>query len=214
MIKTIIFDLGGIFIQINTKQSIRKLCDQISSFSEKEVINMLIRSDHYSQYEKGFIDCHTFYERIKRELDGKFSFGFFKNVWQHIFAPIQPMIDLLPRFKLKYQLVLLSNTNALHMQYIEKQFPFFHHFDHIFYSFEIGLIKPDKAIYQYTLDQIQSDPGECVFIDDTDDNVRSAGELGIRSYRFLYPHYLQELYEGSTVLSIQNVLLDYQNDER
>lgn len=207
MIKTIIFDLGGIFVQIDTKQSTQKLCEQIGLLSEREVLDVLIHSDHCRQYEKGLIDSHTFYEKVKGELGGNFSFRFFKKMWQQIFVPIQPMIDLLPQFKLKYRLALLSNTNILHMQYIEKHFPFFHYFDHVFYSYKIGMIKPDLAIFRHVLNELQSDARECVFIDDTDENVRSAEKVGIRSYCFVYPNYLQKSCIGTEWLFIEDVLL-------
>ena len=205
MIKTVIFDLGGIFVQIDTKQSIQELCEKLNSLPEREVLNVLIHSDHYHQYEKGLVDSHTFYQNVKEELGGNFSFLFFKKIWQHIFSPVQPMIDLLPQFKLKYQLVLLSNTNALHMQYIEKEYPFFHYFNHIVYSYEIGMIKPEKQIFQYTLNKIGCDANECVFIDDTDENIRSAEECGIRSYRFIHPKYLQRGCSETERFSIENV---------
>lgn len=214
MIKTIIFDLGGIFIQIDTKQFLRELCEKFDSLSERDVLNVLIRSDHYSQYEKGSIDSYTFYERVRDKLGGNFSFPFFKKIWQHIFSPIQSMIDLLPQFKSMYQLVLLSNTNAMHMEYIEKEYPFFHYFDHIIYSYEIGMIKPEKQIFRYTLNKIGCDAKECVFIDDTDENVQSAEEYGIRSYRFIYPNYIQRGYLETERFSIENVLLGKNQSER
>ncbi len=210
MIKTVIFDLGGVFIQIDTKQSLQKIRDRIHSMSNEEIRNVLIRSDHYHQYEKGLIDSHTYCEYVKRDLGGHFSYRFFKKVWQQIFSPIQPMIDLLPQLKSRYQLVLLSNTNRLHIEYIEKQFPFFHYFDHIIYSYKVGMIKPDKKIFRYTLKKIRSRAKDCVFIDDTIENVRSAEALGIRSYRFIFPHYLQTAQENEESIHypIQQILLD------
>ena len=208
---TIIFDLGGIFIQIDTKQSLQKICDRLNSMSIENILNILIRSDHYLQYEKGFIDSHIFYERVKRDLGGNFSFGFFKKVWQQIFSPVQPMIDLLPHLKSRYQLVLLSNTNVLHMEYIEKHFPFFHYFDHIIYSYRVGMIKPDIKIFHYTLNKIQSRAEDCVFIDDTIENILAAETVGIRSYQFVFPHYIQRADEESMRFPIQHVLLDHPN---
>ena len=97
------------------------------------------------------------------------------------------------------------------MEYIEKHFPFFHYFDTIIYSYEVGMIKPDKAIFCYALDQIQSSAEECAFIDDTVENVLSAEALGIRSFQFITPHYLQESGERNKRSSINHVLLNDSN---
>ncbi|MCJ7811967.1 HAD-IA family hydrolase, partial [bacterium] len=202
-----------IFVQIHTERLIQQLCQKQYGMSEKEVLHVLTSSDYY-HYEKGLIDSQTFYQRVKRELNGDFSFGFFKRVWQEIFTPVQPMIDLLPQLKLRYQLVLLSNTNELHMVYIESHFPFFHFFNHIVYSYQVGMSKPDKEIFHYTLNKISSRVEECVFIDDTDENVESAEELGIQSFRFIPPKYLQRIHERASHNSIENVFLGDQKPER
>ncbi len=214
MIHTIIFDMGGIFVQIHTERLIQRLCQKQYGMSEKEALHVLTSLDDYHHYEKGLIDSQTFYQGVKRVLNGDFSFGFFKEAWQEIFTPVQPMIDLLPQFQLKYKLVLLSNTNELHTAYIESHFPFFHFFNHIIYSFQVGMTKPDRKIFHYTLKKIKSRVEECVFIDDTDENVESAEELGIRSFRFIPPQSIQRIHGTGLHFPIEHVFLGNQKPER
>jgi putative hydrolase of the HAD superfamily len=153
------------------------------------------------------MDSPSFYREIKQQIGTEFSYAFFKELWSDMFTPNQPMMDVLPKFRDRYQLVLLSNTNALHMEYCQRQFPIFHHFDHLIFSHEVGRTKPDAAIFQVALERSRSRPDECAFVDDTWENVRAAGRMGITAYRFLKPECLAPLGRPNTRVSVEDAFL-------
>jgi putative hydrolase of the HAD superfamily len=94
------------------------------------------------------------------------------------------MIDLLPLLTKRYKLILLSNTNDLHVEVIEKQYAFFQYFHHLVFSHLTGTSKPDPKIYQTALDLSNSSPETCLFIDDLEENVKVAIAMGMSGIVF------------------------------
>jgi len=90
----------------------------------------------------------------------------------------------------KYRVFLLSNTNAFHVEYyndmLNRDFGI-QNLDHLmekaFYSNELGCRKPDKEIYLKVLEQAGIKAEETLFIDDNEENVKVAEELGIRAVK-------------------------------
>ena len=99
MIESIFFDLGGVFIDVDPKKSVSRLVKRIGKYTEKHILDLLYNSELNHRFEKGLIDPQTFYHHLLNEWEAEFSFNFFKEIWNHIFSPIQPMIDLLPKLR-------------------------------------------------------------------------------------------------------------------
>lgn len=181
MIQTILFDLGVVLIHINPLKSIHTISEKVH-MQPQRVLDLFYNSTFYRDYEKGLIDDMTFYRGILKELNGDYDFEYFKTLWNNIFAPNDPMIELLPKLKSKYQLVMISNTNKMHIDYCKEHIPLFDHFDHLVFSHEVGYVKPDPIIFKYTLQLANTTPQQCFYIDDIYNHVQSASSLGIHSY--------------------------------
>jgi putative hydrolase of the HAD superfamily len=78
------------------------------------------------------------------------------------------------------RLVLLSNTDSLHFEYIREAFPEIFIFDEYVLSYETGSLKPETEIYNNALKQAGISPEEAVFIDDLEENVKAADRLGMK----------------------------------
>ena len=98
--------------------------------------------------------------------------------------------EFLDQLRKKYKVFLLSNTNTLHLEWVGRDLKSKHgitdfetrFFDKTYYSYEIGLHKPDPAIYQYVLSDAGIKAEESVFIDDSMVNIQAAAALGIHVY--------------------------------
>jgi len=116
------------------------------------------------------------------------------------------------KFKKQYHMALLSNDVKEWSQYLKEKFKLNEIFDEVIISGEIGLRKPDKRIFKRLLEQISSDPEECVFVDDNLTNLQAAAELGITTIRFLRTAkkvpFCSEFEVGS-FKELQNVLEHY-----
>ena len=193
MIRTMIFDLGGVLVNVEPERSLSRFQRLAESVSVEDILDIFEQSEFKRQYECGFIDNHTFYENVKAGLGVEFSYDTFRELWTEIFSPIQPTIDLLPKLRNGYRLALLSNTNELHTEYCREHYHFFHHFHHLILSHEVGFLKPDKSIYNIALERSGSEPEECLFVDDLLLNIEAAASLGMRTIRFAgYEPFLRE----------------------
>lgn len=181
MIKTLIFDFGDIFVNLDKPATYREL-EKYGIQDLPEVIR-----DKNLEYEKGLISSEEFLNSYKME------FGLepdsVRNSWNAI------LIDF-PEYRLnfirklseekKYQLILLSNTNEIHIDWIIKNVPFFDKFKNCFDAFylshEINLRKPDSNIYEFVLKKHNLIPENCLFIDDTKENTVAASAMGIHTW--------------------------------
>ena len=180
MIKTIIFDFGDVFINLDKEGAMKNVLEllEIDELSEDLIaINTLYEQGLLSTEE--FLDFYTenFPMLSKKEIT---------EAWNYILCdfPSQrfEFIQKLSEEK-KYKLILLSNTNELHIECVKKYVGFFedfkNSFDAFYLSHEIMLRKPNADIFEFVLKQNKVIPEECLFIDDTKENTETASKLGL-----------------------------------
>lgn len=180
MIKTIIFDFGDVFINLD-KEGALKLA--LEKFEIKELDEELQSIN--ALYEQGLISTDEFLDFYADNFP-KLNKDELKSIWNHI-------IKDFPEHRLQfikqlakdnnYQLILLSNTNELHIDYIKKNVSFYEEFkncfDQFYLSHEINLRKPNADIFNFVLIENNLNAEECLFIDDTLENTQTAQQLGI-----------------------------------
>lgn len=179
MIKTIIFDFGDVFINLD-KEGAHQHALQL--FGLDEFPEELIAIN--TLYEQGLIETEEFIDFYEDNFEGVSR--------QQIIDAWNFMIQDFPKYRLdfikqlkaegKYKLILLSNTNELHINYIKEHVPFYEEFkscfDNFYLSHEINLRKPEATIFEFVLAENNLNPEECVFIDDTLENTTAAADLG------------------------------------
>ena len=187
MIKTLIFDFGDVFINLGKEApyiEMKKL--GIHSFSDEMIeINKL--------YETGTISTSVFLDYYHKTCSNTTK-NQLSEAWNSIILDFPEYrlkyIEALATSK-KYQLILLSNTNDLHIEKVienmaTKRFLRFKNcFDAFYLSQEIHLRKPNFDIYNFVLDTHQINPKESLFIDDTKENTESAKKLGIHTWNII-----------------------------
>ncbi|WP_046745409.1 HAD family hydrolase [Kordia zhangzhouensis] len=181
MIKNIIFDYGDIFINLDKTATARELHKLgINDFTPE----MIVKNQ---AYEKGLISTDAFVH-FYHELFPKTSKNELIDAWNAI------LLDF-PRHRLEfiqklannknYRLFLLSNTNDLHISWIQQDWgielyeEFKKNFEQFYLSHEIQLRKPDTEIYEFVLSKNDLKATETLFIDDTQENTDAAKTLGI-----------------------------------
>ena len=133
------------------------------------------------EYEKGNISSQEYFKYITKLLDISWDFDTFEIGWNSIYIGFDnQIISLLKRLKQKYKLYLLTNTNELHANCWKKKYPdILNSFDGIFCSHELHSHKPESQIYKDVLKKIAIDPQYVLFVDDNEENVLGAKEVGI-----------------------------------
>ncbi|WGD34810.1 HAD family phosphatase [Olleya sp. YS] len=180
MIKTIIFDFGDVFINLDKEGA---MTNALELFELDELSEELIAFNAF--YEQGLIDTNEFLDFYLNNFP-KLSKKDIIEAWNYIICDFPPkrleFIQQLAKDK-QYQLILLSNTNELHINHIKEYIPFYEEFkacfDQFYLSHEIILRKPNADIFQFVLDENNLNPKDCLFIDDTKENTETANKLGI-----------------------------------
>jgi len=185
-IKALIFDLGNVIVNLNMRDFYKK----ILPVSDNKEIN--IYKDLWEpieKFDKGLFSKEDFYIEAKKRFRfqdvGKEEFF---NMFNSIFDSLNyKLLDFIKKIKQdkKYKVFALSNTNPLHVVFLAKNIiDFREHFNQVFYSYELGMIKPDLKIFLYVLEHINYKPSECIFIDDNRKNVKVAEQIGMVGIQF------------------------------
>lgn len=182
MIKTIIFDFGDVFINLDKAATLRELQRwEITDFAEElHQINQ--------QYEVGLLSSEEFIQTFQKKY-AHLSETDIKASWNAILVDFpEYRLDFVKKLSEEkhYQLILLSNTNHLHIDWVRENVPFFDEFQKCFDAFylsqEINLRKPDASIFEYVLKAHDLNTQETLFIDDTLENTEAAARLGIHTW--------------------------------
>jgi putative hydrolase of the HAD superfamily len=187
--KNIIFDLGGVILNIDyrlTSQAFKNL--GLENFDEK--YSQAKQSHLFDRLETGAVAPEQFRQELKAYFSQTVSDTDLDNAWNAMLLdlPFQ-RIDLLKELSKKYRLFLLSNTNIIHYQaysaYLKKTFGkmiFDEIFEKQYLSFEIGMRKPDKEIFDLVLNENKLLASETLFIDDSIQHIEGAGKTRISAY--------------------------------
>lgn len=187
--KNIIFDLGGVILNIDyslTEKAFAKL--GISDF--KTMFSQAQQTQLFDNYEKGFISSNTFRAELKKYLQKDTSDKIIDEAWNAILLDLpQERIEFLKKIKLTHRTFLLSNTNDIHIEtintYLKKEYglaDLSSLFEKMYLSYEIGMRKPDAEIFELVLQENNLVPSETLFIDDSIQHVEAAKNLGINAY--------------------------------
>ena len=181
MIKTIIFDLGKVILNFDHML----ICEGIarySKYSSNDVCQLGFNSEIFELYDKGKVKSEDLFQWVLRRFDIDISYDTFKSVWSDIFSLNYPLEILLSSLKKNgYKLVLISNTNELHFDFIRENFKVIELFDDLVLSYRIGYSKPHKEIFREALKRVGLSPEECVYIDDIEEFCKAAEDMGINS---------------------------------
>ncbi len=189
-IKTIIFDLGGVFVELDITKFFKKVFApfQLSKPKTPFMLKFFKQSDIY---HKGQIDNQEFYELACDILNldkDHITLTRFYDAFNSILTKVnKDMVKILEKLRKseKYKLFCLSNINQSHWDYLQNiDCHFLSYFDEILLSHEIQMLKPSPEVFEYAIKKAGCSPEEVVFIDDGRKNVQSAEKLGIIGITF------------------------------
>lgn len=184
-IKNIIFDFGNVLLNINpalTAEAFKKLGikDESDFFGGRSSIELMVK------YERGQATSEEFIQAISASVSDKVTSEQIIDAWNALLLDFPSMrVELLQQLRSDYRLFLLSNTNQIHFEKYTQQFqaiygyPLESLFEKMWFSHQIGLSKPDTAVFEFVLKDKNLNPAETLFIDDTLMHVEAARKSGI-----------------------------------
>jgi putative hydrolase of the HAD superfamily len=189
--KAIIFDLGGVLLNIDYRLTIEAF-NELGMKNADLFYSKKIQNPIFDKIEVGAINPKEFLDALQKECKNA-SIEQVENAWNSILLDLpENRLDCIKKLKNNYKIFLLSNTNEIHIKAFrkkigEKQWEAFSSlFDKMYLSHQIGFRKPGKEAFQIILEENKLKPNEVFFIDDSPQHIEAAKKLGIHC------HYLVE----------------------
>jgi len=202
-LKNIVFDLGGVLLDIDygkTKLSFEELgFNQFDQMYTQYSADML-----FSDLETGRISNDHFYDYLVKKAGGKINKEQISRAWNAMLGNFRvPSLDFLEELSKKFRLYLLSNTNAIHLEAFNEIFrretgkaSLDAYFTKAYYSNNIGYRKPNEDVFEFILKDAGIKAGETLFIDDSYNNIETAKKLGFKTHLLLAGEKIESLNYG------------------
>lgn len=199
--KNIIFDLGGVIINLDEKRTIESFA-KVSRQSSAVVQQNILSFNSYKQFEKGLISPDAFRKAVSDEFGIAAKDDIIDDCMNAMLLDIPiERISLLESLRNTSRLFLLSNTNHIHYTCFNKilkgsigvdRLDVF--FEKAYYSHLVHMRKPDTEIFEMVLSDNQLKASETLFLDDNLSNLEGAKHLGINTFQVKNPDQLFELF--------------------
>jgi FMN phosphatase YigB (HAD superfamily) len=191
-IRAVIFDLGKVLIPFDFQRGYERL-QPLCGFSAEEVRRRIGNTGLVPQFESGQMGSREFVSKLGEALGVSFDYPHFCEMWSSIFLRDTLVPEwLVVGLKKRHTLVLLSNTNEIHFDMLERHYPILAHFENRVLSHQVGAMKPSAIIYRKAVELAGCRPEECFFTDDVPEYVEGARTFGIDAVQFLSTAQLQE----------------------
>jgi putative hydrolase of the HAD superfamily len=194
-IKNLIFDLGGVILDLSVDTTLSSFAN-LSGIEKSTVKKLFVSSPEFEFYEKGGISDEDFRVFVKSLYNIDAPDDRLDACWNAMLLGFpKKKLDLLETLRGNYNVYLLSNTNNIHLQYINNillpranQRPSLDDLFHrAYYSHRIKKRKPDAEIFEQVLQEGNFLPRETLFLDDNQSNVEGAARLGIQTVYVVNP---------------------------
>lgn len=194
-VKNLIFDLGGVILDLSVDDTLLSFA-RLAGLTSEKVLALFYSSPGFNEYEKGKMSDTDFRNFLRDIYKLRASDKEIDTCWNAMLLGI-PLVKLklLQQLKAKYQVLLLSNTNNIHLHYInttmlpgitgETSLDIYFH--KAYYSHRMLKRKPDADIFEQVLDENGLVPEQTLFLDDNALNIQGARAVGIQTLHVTSP---------------------------
>lgn len=187
LIKHIIFDFGGIIVDLDKKAATDAFA--ALGFEAEKYVDEYRQAGVFTGLELGDMSAEEFCACVRREATGAADSHAVCAAWNRMLTGIpQHRLQAVKSLRSRYDVYMLSNTNAIHWDFsVKKLFPQQEYspedcFDRIFLSFEMHLRKPEPAAFRHVLTETGIEARQCLFIDDSAENCAAARQIGLNAF--------------------------------
>lgn len=191
MITHIICDMGGVLVQLQWSERVSNLLGRAVPLDELHQLWIQARST--VDFESGRLTFDEFANAFIMEFGLTLSPAMVQQEFlEFVQAPMAGYEAVIRQLQQSYHVSLLSNTNAAHYAKLRDRYSFYAPFDCVFLSHQIGLMKPDPAIFEHVLQALDIAPAAAAFFDDGARNVEAAKNVGLQAYQVYSPSEVME----------------------
>ena len=182
-VRCVLLDLGNVVLRFSHERMYRQLADCCGA-DLAHLTGIFHRHDLLRELETGRLTAAQVRDRVQAHVAKELRTEELMHAGSDIFEAMPEMDRIVADLADRFRLVLLSNTSAPHMEFIRRRFPVVGHFDAAVLSYEVGVAKPDPAIYRAALRTAGCPPERCVYFDDLEANVAGAHASGLPAFVF------------------------------
>ncbi len=184
MIQACLFDMGNVLVHFSHERMLLQMAT-VCECPPELLKGWLFDSEKLLDYERGLISDDELHLQIEELVGRKVDRQKLRHAVSDIFTVNEQIVPLLDELrKTGLPMVLLSNTNRLHYEYIRARFSILDYFDRYVLSYEVGLLKPEPDIFLHAASEAGTDPRNCFFTDDILENVLAARQAGLQAEQF------------------------------
>lgn len=198
-IEALLFDLGKVLIDFDFETGVQAL-HASCSISREQLEEVLWDEMWIRRYERGEISTAEFHSYLCDTAGVTMNLTEFRQTWSSVFLPgLIVSENLVASLKRKYPMIIVSNTNEAHIDFVRSEYTILDYFDHHVFSYKVGSLKPDAKIFEHAIAVSGRRPETLFFIDDREENVSAARQLGIRAHQFTSESRLVEALQDAGV---------------
>jgi glucose-1-phosphatase len=199
--RAVIFDIGRVIIGLDLKRALAPFSTALANrfpkssgiISPEDTWRLIQTDPRWPDWQEGRLAPREWHEYLTDRLHISLNFTEFCDAWNRVLEP-ETMIsdDVFAALGSRCRLALLSNTDPIHVESLERDYAFPRHFAVRIYSCAVGCSKPSPAIFQAALRALDVSAGEALYVDDIPDFVAAARRLGLDGIVFREPKRLIE----------------------
>lgn len=178
-IRAFIFDIGNVLLRLDYTRAQRLLREAKAPPPKQPEMAQLAQD-----YERGLVESDEFLSALSGVYGHVVDRETLRMAWQDMFEPNAPMWEVVSVLHSHFPLYLLSNTNALHHDFIVRNYEIFQKFSDGVYSYRVHLMKPEPEIYHRAIQQFGVRAEETCYIDDLEANVEGAWAAGLQALHY------------------------------
>jgi putative hydrolase of the HAD superfamily len=189
MIKNIIFDMGGVIVDVHREEAIRQF-KAIGVADAEQLIDVSNHTGLFLAFENGDVDSEEFRRQLPAYAGIDISMEAVVKAWKSIISrPLQYKLDYIFELRKRYKIFLLTNNNPILIDWArtgdfsEAGLPITHYFDKLYISYEMKCTKPGRLIYEKVIQDSGITSSETLFIEDGIRNINTAKEFGFQIYQ-------------------------------
>lgn len=183
MIGNVIFDLGGVLLSVDWEKRFRQC--HLTGEKKEQVGRATIFNPDWLLLDKGLPEDMIVEKMIKKEPEAEAEIREFLKSFSGVIRKRDYVETWIQNLKNKgLKVYVLSNFCPKAAEDNREELGFLTEMDGVVFSYDTGMIKPEKEIYRHLLNEYQLKPEECVFLDDREDNIKAGEREGIRGILF------------------------------
>jgi putative hydrolase of the HAD superfamily len=180
--EAILCDLGGVVVDVESDRLMHQIA-QLLGRPFEEVQAAVYDPELLLPFELGRITPEGYFQGLRERLALPWSFAQFLQAWNGIFTENRDVTRLLQELGTRHRLIALTNTNVLHLEHIRASFPSLGVFEHWIASCDVGLRKPDPAMYAHALRHLGIEASAVIYVDDRPEMVEAGRQAGLTAIR-------------------------------